>query len=592
MSKRKNKPKRKINKFKAYIYSVSALLAWLSITTLLIIKKYDILPFKYMLLAMVGLLLIPAGLIFVMLKKKMKKIIKTISSAFSVLIILFLIVLLFYLHKTFKFLGNLQDDGYTIRNYSVIVMNNNTYDDIEQLSDKNISYYISNKEDKEEVLNKLNEKVISTTEETEDYGELVKKLYSNRTDAILMEESYTGVLEESYPNFKTETKVLYTIEIKTKTETIVKEVNVNKDTFNIYITGIDTYGSISSVSRSDVNIIATVNPKTHQVLLTTIPRDYYVQLDGTEGSYKDKLTHAGIYGVEKSIKTLENLLSIDINYYVKVNFSSLERIVDSLGGVDVYSEYTFTGCEGTNFVRGYNRVNGTQALEFARTRKTVVGGDRTRGINQQALIQAILKKSTSKEIITKYTNLLSSLEGSFQTNMSTDKMTDIIKKQIDEMSSWNVTSISLDGQGSSELTYSYPSQELYVMIPDEETVENAKTKIREVENGAVLESTYNADDSYVNNPTQTTPPVVPDTTPTPTPEPTPTPTPTPEPTPTPTETPTPAPTETPTPAPEPTPEPELPQELKPIEEPTTSTEIPPTDTPTDNPTSNETNEDS
>ena len=559
MSKRKNKSKRRKNKFKIYLYSVSILLTWLSITTLLIIKKYDILPFKYMILAGIGLLVVPGLLDFVMIKPKMKKIFKIIASAFSIIMISFLVVLLFYLHKTFKFLGNLIEDGYTIRNYSVIVMNNNTYDDIEQLNDKQINYYISNKEDEDEVLNKLNEKVTASLEESEDYGELAKKLYNGKTDAIMMEESYAGMLEESYPNFKDETKILYTIEIKTKTETIVKEVNVNKDTFNIYITGIDTYGSISSVSRSDVNIIATVNPQTHQVLLTTIPRDYYVQLDGTEGSYKDKLTHAGIYGVEKSIKTIENLLDIDINYYVKVNFSSLEKIVDSLGGVDVYSEYTFDSGTGTLFNRGYNRVNGEQALMFARTRYTVEGGDRTRGKNQQALIQAILKKSCSKEIITRYTSLLSSLEGSFQTNMSTDKMTDIIKKQIDEMKPWNVTSISLDGEGSSELTYSYPHQELYVMIPDEETIENAKNKIKEVEDGVILESSYTADDSIVNSPVKQAPAPAP--TPTPTPEPTPTPTPS---------------TQTQTPSTQTTPEPELPQELKPAEEPTkveeTSTE--------------------
>lgn len=504
---KKNKQKRKVNKFKIYLTVNSVLLAWTSIFMISIIKKYDILPLKYFLLVLIPLCLISGGLIFLMLKKSMKKIIKIISSIISLILIIGMTVALFYMHKTFKFLDNLIDDGYTIRNYSVIVLRSNNYDSIDQLSGKKINYYISNKEDEEEVLGKLDEAVSTTKDESEDYGELVKKLYNNKTDAIMMEESYSGILEESYPNFNTETKVLYTIEIKTKTETIVKEVNVNKDTFNVYITGIDTYGRISSVSRSDVNIIATVNPTTKQILLTTIPRDYYVQLDGTEGKLRDKLTHAGIYGVDKSIKTLENLLDIDINYYFKVNFSSLEKIVNALGGVNVYSEYSFVGFEGTNFVKGYNMVNGHQALEFARTRKTVSGGDRTRGTNQQALIQALLKKACSKEIITKYTSLLSSLEGSFQTNMSTDKMTDIIKKQIDDMTPWNVTSISLDGANASEFTYSYPSQKLYVMIPDEETIQNAKTKIKEVEKGVVLGSTYTADDSNVHNPIKTDPPV-------------------------------------------------------------------------------------
>ena len=504
MKKNKTKQKNKKDKFKIYLIINSILLAWLSLTTLLILTKYDVLPLKYMLLTLIPLILIPGIFIFLMLKKNIKKILKTIISVISIITMAVLIFILVYLQKTFKFLDNLKDDGYIIRNYSVIVLKNNNYDNIEQLNDKTINYYIKEETDEEEVIKKLDEVVTSNKQKENNHDELIEKLYNNEADAILMEESYTGIIEETNPKFSEETKTIYTIEIKVKAENIVKEVNVNKDTFNIYISGIDTYGNISSVSRSDVNIIATVNPTTHQILLTTIPRDYYVQLDGTEGYYKDKLTHAGIYGIEKSIKTLENLLDIDINYYIKVNFSSVEKIIDALGGVDVYSEYTFTGYAGTNYTRGYNRVNGTTALEFARTRKTVDGGDRTRGKNQQALIQAILKKSCSKEIITKYTNILSSLEGSFQTNMSTEKITDLIKKQIDEMSPWNVTSISLDGENGSELTYSYPGQELYVMIPNEETIENAKKQIKQVENGEMLDSTYNADDSVVNNTTKST----------------------------------------------------------------------------------------
>ena len=497
------KTKRKINKFKTYINIVCILLAWLTITTILILEKYDILPFKYFILVLIALILIPGLIILFMLRKKTKPIIKKLLSGLAIILIIGLSIALSYLNKTFKFLDKLGESGYIIENYSVVVLNNNKYNEIEDIENKKIGYYKQETSDPTEALQKLDEKIKTEKEEYKEYSELVSSLYNEETDAILIEESYRGIIEETKQNFSKDTKVIYKIEIKKKTESIVKNVDVSKETFNIYISGIDTYGDISSVSRSDVNIIATVNPTTHQVLLTTIPRDYYVQLDGTTG-LKDKLTHAGIYGIDKSIKTLENLLDIEINYYIKVNFSSVERIVEALGGVEVYSEYTFQGASGTYFTKGYNSVNGVQALEFARTRKTVEGGDRTRGKNQQALIQAMLNKICSKEIITKYTSLLNSLEGTFQTNMSTDKITDILKKQIDEMKPWNVTSISLDGSNGSELTYSYPGQALYVMIPDETTRENAKTKIKEVANGNILDSTYEENTGHVSSPTKQT----------------------------------------------------------------------------------------
>lgn len=499
---KKNKTNNK--KHKIYFIINSILLAWVSITTLLIIKKYDVLPFKYFIWILLAFILIPGIMIFLMLKKNIKSIIKKIISVFSIIFIIINVIALIYLNKTFKFLNTLVETGYTIENYAVIVLKDKEYNDIKDIENKNIGYYNQEQSHIGEALTKLDELVTVNKSEYENYDVLVDKLYNEETDAIIMEESHREIIDETKENFTKDTKVIYTIEVKYKTEDIAKNVDVKKETFNIYLSGIDTYGDISSVSRSDVNIIATVNPTTHQILLTTIPRDYYVQLAGTTG-LKDKLTHAGIYGIDTSIKTLENLLDIEINYYIRVNFSSVERIIEALGGVDVYSEYTFQGASGTYFQNGYNRVNGSQALEFARTRKTVDGGDRTRGKNQQALIQAIIKKACSKDIITKYSSLLNSLEGTFQTNMPMDKITDLVKKQIDDMAQWNITSISLDGSNGSEYTYSYSWQLLYVMIPDESTIENAKAKIKEVSDNQILEGSYIENTGSVNSPGQSKP---------------------------------------------------------------------------------------
>lgn len=496
--------KRKINKFNIYTSIISILLIWLALTIIILLAKYNILPLKYFLPLVLFLILYPGFLVYKMIRKKTKKKTKIIISILSTISSIVLSIILIYLGKTFNFLDNFGEVGYALENYSVIVLNNDKYNELNDLNEKTMTYFKTEGQNIEEALENLDKEINTKKQEEENLEKIIEKLYTEETDAIILEDSTIGIIEENNKDFEEKTKTIYKIQVKKNTENTAKTVKVNRENFNIYITGIDTYGDISAVSRSDVNIVASVNPNTHQVLLISIPRDYYVQLADTTG-YKDKITHAGIYGIEKQVKTVENLLDIDINYYIKVNFSSLEQIVDALGSVEVYSMYSFNGYDGTVFQEGYNRVNGRQALDFARTRKTVSGGDRTRGQNQQALIQAIINKACSKEIITRYTNILNSLEGSFQTNMTTDEITTIIKKQIDEMAKWTVTSISLDGSDGHEYTYSYSGSPLYVMIPDEETIELAKQKISAVLNGEILEGSYQENSGNVNIPTSTTP---------------------------------------------------------------------------------------
>lgn len=480
----------KLTKYQMYLALNCLTLSWITLMLTLLITEKDILPIKYLIPTLAIQILIPLALIFLMLKKNINKKLKTILSIISIPIMILYIILSVYIKKTYTFIEEIIDDGYIIENYSVITLNNNKYNEIKDLENKTIGYYKNETSGIDEALEKLNQETTILKKELKDHTTLIENLYNEQIESIMIEESYRPIIEETTPDFNEKTKVIYKIEIKRKKDEIVKNVDVKKETFNLYISGIDMYGNISSVSRSDVNIVATVNPETHQILLISIPRDYYVQLDQTEGYNKDKLTHAGIYGIEKSVKTIENLLDIEINYYIKVNFTSVEKMIDVLGGVDVYSQYSFIGYENSTFKQGFNRVNGKQGLEFARTRKTVQGGDRTRGENQEALIQAILNKATSKEILTKYTNVLNSLNGTFQTNMPTDKITDIIKNQINDMAKWTVTSISLEGYDASRYTYSYSGAPLYVMIPDEQSIIDAQQKIQEITEGTILEGSY------------------------------------------------------------------------------------------------------
>lgn len=393
------------------------------------------------------------------------------------------------------------ESQYKLEHYSIIVLKTSKYDKLKDIKGLKVGYY-QNTAGAKDANNKLKKEVEISLEEYTASNLLAQDLLNSTTNAIIVEDSIKNIIEEEIENFEKTTKVIYSFTIKVETKSTAKDVNVTKKPFAIYISGIDTYGEISSVSRSDVNIVMVVNPKTKQVLLVSIPRDYYVQLHGTTG-VKDKLTHAGIYGIDMSIKTLEDLLQMDINYYIKVNFTSVEDIIDALGGVEVYSEYTFISYSGYSFKKGYNSVNGKQALDFARTRKAFADGDRQRGKNQQALIAAMLKKATSKSIITKYNSLLNSVNGKYQTNMSTKKMTSLIKMQLNDMSPWNVTSVSLKGIDSRNYTYTY-YQILYVMEPDEDSVNEAIEMIDKVISGETLENSYNDEIATSNKVNQTT----------------------------------------------------------------------------------------
>lgn len=496
------KKKNKLNKiFSIITFVLSAIL-------IILLGKLNVIPDKYFIPIVIVLLIINLINVLFSFKMKLKKKGKITLLVLSVIISLISLVGSIYLFRTIVFMGgNFSFKGYSTENYSVLVLNTSDYNKIEDLEDKNIGFLKNRLDDENKVKERIDSKVDSNLVELSDAHSLKEKLYNQEIEAMVIEDSYISILKEEDEEFESKTRVIYTFSLKYKVEDISKDVNVTKDVFTIYIAGIDTYGTISSVSRSDVNMLATVNPKTHQVLLTSIPRDYYVQLHGTTG-YKDKLTHAGIYGVDMSVKTLEDLLGIEINYYVRVNFTSVVKLVDALKGIDVYSEYTFNSnagfeeSDGYHFVKGYNHLNGDQALAFARTRHAFMAGDRVRGQNQQAVIEALIRKACTPAIITSYTSILDSLEGSFETNLSMDDITKLAKHQIDKMPSWSVTSNSLDGSDASEYTYSYSGQKLYVMKPNEDSITKAKDLLSKIYAGELLESSYDGNATDVKDPSR------------------------------------------------------------------------------------------
>lgn len=317
------------------------------------------------------------------------------------------------------------------------------------------------------------------------YGDMFKlldALKEQEVRAIILNSAYVSVAADA-GNYAWVTDGLrqiasYTHETGEKT---AAEPSENDNSFIMYLSGIDTYGEVSARSRSDVNILAAVNTETKNVLLLSTPRDYYVDYSETGGA-KDKLTHAGIYGVDASIDALERLYGVDVNYYLRVNFTGFTQIIDALGGVDVYSQYDFTA-GGRQFSQGYNTVNGTEALSFARERYSFADGDIQRGRNQMEVIRAVIKKAASSSLLTNYAGVMNAVSGSFETNMPQEKIAELVRMQLSDMASWNITTYTATGQVSSGETYSAPGETLSIVIPDDASVQEAKTMIRSVLNG-------------------------------------------------------------------------------------------------------------
>lgn len=358
---------------------------------------------------------------------------------------------------------------------------------------KDYTFGILSKLDREntnKTIDSINSKIDReiSIKEYESWPDMVKALYSGEVKAIILNSAFVNTIVETegFETFADDTRVLYENTIVTQIKTDTNK-DLTSNVFTIYISGIDVYGPINTTSRSDVNIVAIVNPDTRQVLLLNTPRDYHIPL-GLNGNPLDKLTHAGIYGVDASMETLGNLYGIDMDHYFRINFSGFTNVIDALGGVEVNSEYAFTTYHGNYSIKkGINYLNGAQALGFARERYAFPSGDNQRGKNQMTVITAIIRKMASSSLLNDFSGLMNSLEGSFETSMSSSQISSLVRMQLNEGGSWNVVSYAVTGSSSSSsTTFSMPGTDIYVMEPDYSTVEKAKELIKKVYKGDTI----------------------------------------------------------------------------------------------------------
>lgn len=475
---RRNKNKTaKLNFFKlvAFVYVVITIIFYISIL------KMNMLPGLVIAIFTIAEIIFTFAMVVGLIKR---------HKTYKLTVLCFIIVLLIsgvyiyvtkYALATSNFLGEVLQEFAETEDYYIVVRKESNYSKIEDITNENVYMFQVADDVKSKIASKVNITFNSKNNLTDIGNDLIQK----NIDVILVSSTQYNMISEEIKDFKTNTKIIYTekheLQTNTKAENTASKYSIKSGKFNVYISGIDTSGDISNVSRSDANILATVNTETHEVLLTSIPRDYYVTLHSYGA--KDKLTHSGIYGINETIKTAEDILDTDINYYVRVNFTTVIKLVDKLEGIDVYSDYDFTSnaAKAFHYNKGYNHLNGEEALAFSRERYAFDSGDNQRVKNQQAVIEAVMKKVlNSTTLLTKYTDILDSLKGSFQTNVGQDDISKLVKDQINNMSSWTIKTNALTGTGASAETYSMGSTKLYVMIPSSTSVNDAKDKIDKV----------------------------------------------------------------------------------------------------------------
>lgn len=404
----------------------------------------------------------------------------------------------FYLYSTSKTLTKVTTQTGIVKNtVSVIALSSSSMSDVSDLNNAKVgSLKTIGKEGTQKSLKDIKKNNVSVKNRKYDnVPGLIKALYDRDVDAVILNEAYrSNVLElEGYNAFNDETKVIHqTVFYTNDTNDALAVSDITTTPFNILISGNDSFGKLDEVSRSDVDMVVTVNPVTSTVLMTSIPRDSYVQeyCDDYACNYgaNDKLTHTGIYGVDTTRDTIEQLLDIDINYTYRVNFTSMIDIVDALGGVDIdvaegmavskfYSDSTLEGVH-----EGTNHLNGKRALAYSRERKAYLDGDSQRARNQQQVLQAMVKKATSPELLKNYSSILNAISGAFDTNMTSDEITSFIKYQIQAMPGWKFEQYVLKGYSDMQVSAELGSAVSVIMLY-QDSIRVASEKIQAVLDG-------------------------------------------------------------------------------------------------------------
>lgn len=483
---KKRQQKRKKNTFG---YLLIILQAIVSVFLLISLTWLGMLPMKYITLA--GLVLLCLWLVCVLSQVNRKKS-GILGKVYSIFMIAGLSVGVFYIAKTTNLIGQISGNAFKTEKVVVAVLDSDPAEKLEDAAEYQFGIQFDKGADTmESALATINEELGQDVEtiQYDNLKEQAEALYSGEVQAIVYNTAYSNVIESELEEYGEKARVIYSTQAKVS-------LNVSQGTddslttkpFTMYISGLDVYeDTVDQGQRSDVNIIAVVNPKTHQILLVTTPRDYYVTIPGVSEGMYDKLTHAGSYGIDTSMATLGELYETEINYYAQLNFTALIEIVDILGGLDVESEYAFTTSEDSGYVmdvqEGMNHFNGVQALAFARERQNVEGGDLQRGKDQQAVITAMIKKMLSPTMLLKANSILETVGRNVETNVSQEQINALIRYQLSKNPQWSILSLSAEGETGEDACYSAGGEILSVVYQDEESIRHIIEQANIVEEG-------------------------------------------------------------------------------------------------------------
>lgn len=518
------------NRKSPLIRVISIISILLAIALIIKVIKIDILPLNFE-ITILGAVLLLTLILFIFYNFTSHSKIARVFGGFMIIVVTLSYGLgYFYLYKTAGMLstistsssgsgtklGSLSDE--MTNNVSVIVMKSSNYNSLKDLSGKKIGTTSElDAKSTEKCLTDIKKSIDFDQEDYSNYNQEMTDLYDGRIDGVILDESSRGIVYEQFLNISQVTKVVHTTSYKAPREHAIVDskhpVDVTKDPFTIYFSGNDSFGDIQETSRTDSNMLVTVNPKTHRILMTSIPRDYYGPVacaedaaDGCPDGQKDKLTHTGLYGVQTTINTIEDFMDVDINYYVRVNFSSLTNIVDAIGGVDVtvgkglavdqfYTDDTIGGV-----VEGENHLDGQKALAYARERYAYEDGDLQRVKNQQQVLKAIIKKVKSPSMLLKYASLIDAIGSAIETNMPSSSITNFVKFQLASNSSWKFESYPMVGDTGMEFSPSL-GDTASVTYQDRGSIETAHDKIEAILNGenasSVKDKAKQLDDSDV-----------------------------------------------------------------------------------------------
>ena len=502
------------NRKSPLIRVISIISILLAIALIIKVIKIDILPLNFE-ITILGAVLLLTLILFIFYNFTSHSKIARVFGGFMIIVVTLSYGLgYFYLYKTAGMLstistsssgsgtklGSLSDE--MTNNVSVIVMKSSNYSSLKDLSGKKIGTTSElDTKSTEKSLEDIKKTIDFDQEDYPNYYQEMTDLYDGTIDAVVLDESSRGLVYDidQFQDISQVTKVVHTTSYKTPREHAIVDskhpVDVTKDPFTIYFSGNDAFGNIQETGRTDSNMLVTVNPKSHRILMTSIPRDYYVPVacaedaaDGCPDGQKDKLTHTGLYGVQTTISTIEDFMDIDINYYVRVNFSSLTNIVDAIGGVDVnvgqglaVDQFYTDGTAG-GVVEGENHLDGQKALAYARERYAYEDGDMQRVKNQEQVLKAIIKKVKSPSMLLNYTSLIDAIGSAIETNMPSSSITNFVKFQLASNSDWKFESYPMIGDTGMEFSPSL-GDTASVTYQDKGCIQTAHDKITAIING-------------------------------------------------------------------------------------------------------------